>query len=281
MAMFTVYGDASGSDPALPILALGGFISTVQQWEEFCKQWPKVLASGSVSVYHAADLESRKGEFARWSEKKKLRFQILAYQTLARYVAAGVASVVVRADFEAHKIHWDKVPQGKPANHYIFCVHDFIKNVNNWAKAHGYTDTPINYIFERGDPGKGEVERIFYELAVDPSFNDRHLIGNVTFSPKRDKGDPRNNKKLQPLQAADIWAYESYKHMNDRILPMDSGQKPRAESRPGYQFLFKEAWFPYNTYWDKENLAKFEESGRAAGLFDEPVKRLYPKPTKR
>jgi hypothetical protein len=260
MAMFIVYGDASGSDPALPILALGGFISTVQQWEEFCKQWPKVLASGSVGVYHAADLESRKGEFARWSEKKKLKFQILAYQTLARYVAVGIASVVVRADFETLKIRWHRVRQGKPANHYIFCVYDFIKNVNNWAKDHGYINTPINYVFERGDPGKGEVEQIFQELASDSAFNERHLIGKLTFSPKRDKDHPQNDKQLQPLQAADIWAYESYKHMNNRILPMDSGQKPRAESRPGYQFLFKEAWYTYNTYWDKDNLAGFAKS---------------------
>ena len=114
MAMFTVYGDASGSDPALPILALGGFISTVQQWEEFCKRWPKVLASGSVSAYHAADLESRKGEFARWGEKKKLRFQILACQTLARYVAAGVASVIKERTLKHTKFIGIKFPKESP-----------------------------------------------------------------------------------------------------------------------------------------------------------------------
>lgn len=33
MAMFTVYADASGGEPAQDVLVVGGFIASVEQWE--------------------------------------------------------------------------------------------------------------------------------------------------------------------------------------------------------------------------------------------------------
>ncbi len=268
MAMLTVYGDASGSGPDRPVIVVGGFISTVQQWSLFNEQWGKVLAKGPVEVYHATDLEADppQGEFRGWKEPRVQKFRTLAYQTLAPFVAAGISSGLVKSDFEDLKIRWHKIPQGKPGNHYYFCVQDFIVNVNAWAEAHGYTSNPINYVLERGDPGKGEVEQAFLELSEDPDFDQRHLIGSVSFLPKRCQKDPEKHKRLRPLQAADIWAYESSKLLTERALPIDSGRSPRKAVRPGMAFLFKKEWYPYNRYWNKENLPHFKKLAQKLGM---------------
>jgi hypothetical protein len=260
MAILTVYGDASGSAPDRPIIVIGGFVSTVEQWASFNEHWGRVLASGPVEVYHSTDLEGfpPRGEFQGWKAKRIEKFRTLAYKTLREYVAVGVSTALVKADYEALKIRWHKIRQGKPANHYYFCVNDFVAMVSQWAIAHGYTSNPINYVLERGDPGKGEVQQMFLELSQDPAYEYRHLIGTVSFLPKRCPTDPERHKRLRPLQAADIWAYEGYRMMNDRVVPIEAGLPPR-NARPALDLLFKDAWRPYNAYWNMENLKKFAE----------------------
>lgn len=262
MAMLTVYGDASGSQPDRAIIVVAGFISTVEQWALFNEEWgSRVLAKGPIDVYHAADLEGGYDEFQGWKPKRRSRFQRLAYRVLSPFVMAGISSGLVKQDFETLKIRWHRIRQGKPANHYHFCVMDFIDNVNNWAEVHGYAANPINYVLERGDPGKGEVEKAFLELASDPVYDRRHLIGSVSFLPKRCKNDPEKHKRLRPLQAADIWAYETYKLMTEVVVPTNSGELQWRDTkvRPGFVALFKRPWLPYNRYWDKDNLPHFIE----------------------
>lgn len=269
MAMLTVYSDASGSAPDREIIVVGGFISTVEQWTQFNKTWgEKVLAKGPVEVYHATDLEKGWGEFKRWRRGRRDKFRSLAYKTLKPFVAAGISSALIKRDYESLNLRWHKIPQGKPANHFFFCVNDFIANVSDWAIEHGYTSHPINYVLERGDPGKGEVEKTFLELAADPNFERRHLIGSVSFLPKSCPQDAERHQRLRPLQAADIWAYETYQLMRDVVVPSEGVWSPSWEKRvrPDFRSLFKQEWRPYNRYWDKTNLPIFAERAKTLGM---------------
>lgn len=253
MAMLTVYGDASGCDPAQPTLVLGGFLSTVEQWDLFNKKWLEVLRIVPTDNYHATDLEHA---IKRWKAGKLERFQNLVAKTIKDFVAVGIATAIIKEDFEALKIRWHRIPQGKPGNHYFFCAQDFIYLVNRWAKDHGYKD-PINYFLEAGDPGKGEVEKAFLALSKDPNFPEQKMIGAVAFEPK--------HCRVRPLEAADIWAYESYRLMMDVIMAPRLG-KPVAPDRAMRRKIFKASWKHYNRYWDKDNLAEFAENAKAEGI---------------
>jgi hypothetical protein len=57
--------------------------------------------------------------------------------------------------------------------------------------------------------------------------------------------------------------------MVDRIVPINSGQPPRSETRDGYDFLFKKEWYPYNKYWDKANLPVFVGNANALQSLNE------------
>ena len=59
-------------------------------------------------------------------------------------------------------------------------------------------------------------------------------------------------KDTLPLQAADIWAYESYKQMVNRIIP----ETPGRDVRYPYRRLYRNRHREYQTYWDGENLAE-------------------------
>ena len=83
---------------------------------------------------------------------------------------------------------------------------------------------------------------------------------------RRIKRDPRERafhrlrdwsfggKEILPLQVADLWAYESYKHMLNRIV---SG--PLRKVRYPYERLYRLRHEKYQTYWDRENLAALLE----------------------
>jgi hypothetical protein len=72
---------------------------------------------------------------------------------------------------------------------------------------------------------------MFEKLKADETYEDRHLLGKVDFECKEQK---------LPIQAADIWAYESYQHLRLRVLPPDPLKIPQA--RLGYQMLLLNPW---------------------------------------
>jgi hypothetical protein len=256
MAIFSVYADASGGDPAQEGIVVGGFIAAVEQWDSFSKDWQAVLANGPLDIYHAADVEDAERLWG-WTKEHKSRVQEFAYKTIGFRVECGVSTALIKADFNKHKIVYPEV-LGKSAFYYVFCVHDFIKDVTDWGLEHK-AEHPISYFFELGDLGQGEVEKIFAELVNDPHFPEerRRLIGPVTFVPKA--------HRFPPLQAADIWAYENYKQLINQHLPLKPNKK-RLPVRKGYELLFRRWWTPYNTFWNENMLAKFAKRQRAANL---------------
>jgi hypothetical protein len=66
------------------------------------------------------------------------------------------------------------------------------------------------------------------------------------------RGYSIQGKDVLPLQAADIWAYESYKQMVNRIIP----EAPNRDVRYPYRRLYRNRHSRYQTYWDSENLAE-------------------------
>jgi hypothetical protein len=107
--------------------------------------------------------------------------------------------------------------------------------------------------------GQGEVRAVINELSKDPDFEKerRELIGTVSFAKKR---------QLYPLQAADIWAYENYKHMVNQHMLLKPGQTQRVPARTGYAVLMRPWWVKYNVYWDRDGLRQFAGRARAASL---------------
>jgi hypothetical protein len=65
----------------------------------------------------------------------------------------------------------------------------------------------FRYIFEKGTLGHGQIGKIFADYANNPKW-DAFRIGGYSFE----------EKKLMPLQAADLMAYEVYKQMSNQVI---------------------------------------------------------------
>jgi hypothetical protein len=54
--MFSAYFDASGKRDQ-PIVVVAGFVSSVQLWAEWEREWLKRLSEDGISCFHATDLK--------------------------------------------------------------------------------------------------------------------------------------------------------------------------------------------------------------------------------
>jgi hypothetical protein len=113
-----------------------------------------------------------------------------------------------------------------------------MKNVQEWLRDRRF-EASVNYVFEAGDIGHGEIERALRRAWEDPE--DRKFLHM--------SGWTMTGKHVLPLQAADIWAYESYKHMVNRVI----GDRTRKVRYP-YERLYRNYHEKYQTYWDRESL---------------------------
>src|SRR5712664_3595063 len=64
VAMFTAYFDESyGTANAYSV---AGYVGTVDQWDEFKREWDGLCDEHQVSAIHKTDLETLWGEYKKW-----------------------------------------------------------------------------------------------------------------------------------------------------------------------------------------------------------------------
>jgi hypothetical protein len=71
--MFTLYCDDSGTHAASDVAVAGCYVSTVQQWIEFARNWDEANKRENFGVFHMADFVGRHAQFAslEWADQKK------------------------------------------------------------------------------------------------------------------------------------------------------------------------------------------------------------------
>jgi hypothetical protein len=241
MAMFSVYFDAS-KDRHERILSIGGFIATVEQWEEFQREWCALLKTGPVSMMHATDLENLYGEFKGWSFEKKLQFQKIAYGIIRRRVEVGIAASVTLDAYEKEMTGDYRVTHGGP---YAFCFRIALTRIREWAIRFNRTE-PMNYIVESGDLGIQEAHDVFtHTLHGAPKVAAKFLFGTWAEADKR---------KVVQLQAADVIAYEQTKHMVNRVKDGEI----RAPRKSLLALLDGKLWL--GGHYDAEAISKYKAS---------------------
>jgi len=250
------YFDASGSEPQSSVWTVGGRIGTVAEWSELNIAWQKMLDEAPFRadveqhkrVFHAADLEYREATYSGWTEAEKQSFQDEAYSIIEQFPSfTAISSSLIKADWESLGLQLDTVRDGHPGNFFVHVILDALSNIRKWADAEAY-DGPIQYYFEAGDIGMGNVQDALKRIDSDPKRR----------QPYRMEGWHFEGKQLLPLQAADIWAYESYKQMLNRIV---AGQLRKR--RYPFNRLWQERYTPYNTYADRERLEGLIAKARA------------------
>jgi hypothetical protein len=121
-----------------------------------------------------------------------------------------------------------------------------MQHVRHWLEKQRF-EASVHYVFEAGDMGDTSIQETLKRMFEDSEERESYRMSGWTFT----------DKACLPLQTADIWAYESYKQMVNRIV-----NGPLRKVRYPYDRLLRPEFEPYQTYWDRENLPKLLEEYR-------------------
>jgi Protein of unknown function (DUF3800) len=216
MATFSLYCDDSGTHDQSPIAVAACFVSTVEQWERFNVNWKEANDAENFGTFHMADFVAKKGQFSlpEWQDDAKrdrTLKRLIAIINLRRRV--GFFGVVEKAayDEEVPKEYRQRFKLGE--NHYTFAVRMCMAKVLKWRLKYGYTE-PVQFVFDRLSKGKGEITAMFDEALREG--DERALLHGIS---KQAGWSFSSKEQVWPLQAADIFAWETLHYMQKSYLP--------------------------------------------------------------
>jgi len=220
-------------------------LASAAQWERFTARWNSLLANYGVSRMHRVDVEARQKEFKAWNPERQREFLKKAHAVIRRNTYIALGTGVIKADYEEIMPQWVK---DRFAGAYGWCVNECLVSVGRWCEQ---LRTPYNeridWVFERGTVGSGQVKTMLKNLLEDPTWGSRLRLGEWSFA----------GKDTVPLQAADVIAYEVFKQIENHGV--------RAVRRSALD-LFRLNDDPYLKYWDKARLLSWLRRAEAKGV---------------
>ena len=202
--MVTGYFDDSGTSAHDSVVVVAGYIGSLSQGEKFAREWRSHLSKFNVTVMHRTDLECFHGEFAGWTPEQRTEFVSKAQQIIKRRTYVAIGNAVIKADFE--RMFPDRLKRFC-GGAYGFCAILCLARAKRWFDKAKQQD-PIEWIFEAGTDGSGHIAHLFNALYANVQSRTDFRLSRWSFA---GKDEPQ-------LQAADLIAYEVFKHATNRAM---------------------------------------------------------------
>jgi hypothetical protein len=215
MAMFTLYCDDSGTDAKSDIAVAGCYVSTVEQWEHFKRNWQEINDRENFGTFHMTDFVGRYEQFSapEWSDKEKRDRTVGALiSTIKVRTRMGFSAAILKSAYDEFISGDDVLRERLGDNHYALAVRLCTGLVDDWRRKHGYKE-PVQYVFDRMTKGRGDIDAMFNVL-VSGKGDAMHRYGVYP-----DCWSFQDKAQTVQLQAADIWAYENFRYMRDCFMP--------------------------------------------------------------
>jgi hypothetical protein len=201
IAMLVGYFDMSYSHPPRPLVyTIAGYISEDKKWSEFNKQWQQALDKENITVFQIREFVRRTGIYKNWPDTKRTRYLRRLHGIIHRHAIADFAVSVVTADYDKVMPPDLKASIGDP---HAFAAFNCLRLIKSWAKRTDITE-PVHFVFNEGAMRGASIRTVFGGL--DETQERGQPIGGVSFY----------GKKMLPLQAADVAAYENMREMRRR-----------------------------------------------------------------
>ncbi len=237
MTMFTAYFDESGTHAGSSNVVMGGYVGKVEQWTEFSRQWSILKSEEKVEVFHRVDMENFRGEFEHWTRDRLVACLRVGHSIIKLRTNIAIGGSVLHADFDDVMPDVVKRAFGGP---YGWLAQECLVGVGHWAVDYNRTD-PVQYVFEAGARGRHQVDKMMRILYDEPFYRNLARIGGWSFQSK---------ESVVQLQSADWFAYELYKHVENRIV-----DGPKLPIRKSAIDLMRRWEKPH--FWDRKRLAKW------------------------
>jgi len=213
---------ADESESTGEVFTLAGFIATPGAWDRFVPRWRQMLCDTGpypVDAFHAADIEAARPPFDGWPIQARQQLVqnalgLLEDKSLCQNLSA-VSCTFVMKDIQA--VAPKLLGNGSVADVYERCYRVVFQNIlNRWVY------NGIDFIFDDKEKVKGRVQDHFNKAKAT-------LDRNPTYAGKLNECLFRDDRKVIPLQAADLLAYEVRRYVWERLT------KPNPPVRPAYQ----------------------------------------------
>ena len=251
--MIIGYFDDSGTSAHDSVVAVAGYIGSELQWQRFCREWGSLLSEFDVRVMHRTDLENYRREFAGWTPEKRNEFVNKAQRIIKRRTYVAIGKAILRADFE------DLFPDNLKRFYggaYGFCAILCLSRAKRWFDQTKVGDL-IDWVFEAGTEGSGQISHLFNALWRDGQMRNDFRLGNWSFA----------GKDVVPLQAADVIAYEVFKHATNQFVA-----QPRRRARLSLDHLVRPQDDEHLECWTREDLQEYLTNPVAQRLVDDLTK---------
>ena len=214
-ALNELYADVSGSKDKTFVVA-GAYLAGRPRWREFRRAWRAILKEANVEAFHATDFNLCQGEFVSWkgdAERQAAfskRFTGCASRRTALGVGFGLPRVAYNEVLEETLRGFHR-PDARVSPE-AYAIMNCLSHVDRVATERGLNER-LAVILENGG-GSGDAVAILNMLKeTGEPWTDRYV--SFTTMPKSEHA----------LQAADLLAYECWKHVTRTNQP--DGRPPR------------------------------------------------------
>jgi hypothetical protein len=234
VAKYEVYVDDSGSDPQSKIFYLGGFISTVERWAAFSKEWDSALALlPPLDYFKMSEAGSFRGQFDRkrgWNSANRDDRLVTFARIINKYAMLRVSASIRHDLFDKYLLSLPAIERNLAVDEpYITLAMHLISGATLFAYNKGIRE-PIDFIFDEQAGFKEEVRERWpaYKRLYQMTAKGRQLAPLLGSEPLF-----LDEKERKPLQAADLYAWHARDHyvQNHRfenqkiVVPMSSTLK--------------------------------------------------------
>jgi len=211
IAMLTAYFDGSGHEADHPVLVVGGFISSAEDWALFEPQWLQRLAQERLEYLHVSEINGRNRQCRMHddcSDHWTIRRRSALFQDLIKIIRLVAyrkfACIVVNRSFSEMS---PDVRREFYLNAYSLAGRTCAARVREFIFSQWNDRLSPELIFEKGDRGHGKlIDRFEADGLGTPIFKSGR--GRI-------EKDGLITKCLLPLQAADLFAYIVFDMMRE------------------------------------------------------------------
>jgi hypothetical protein len=209
------YFDESGTHDKAEAITVAGYLSTPERWEAFEREWKAALEEFRIPFFHMADFCNGASSYRDWGPELKLeRFDRLV-KIINAHVLMSVGYTILVSRYRA--LFSPKARRAGGGAYGLVANCCFIDVAEYCRENHPYAW--VRYFFESGAAGAGEILKNFQLNARIPQQKEYYRTLALSFEDKR---------SFCQLQAADILAYELYRHL-PRQLGLDTRSGTRRE----------------------------------------------------
>jgi hypothetical protein len=209
--MLYVFADESHDEKRQQVLTMAGLMGSKSTWNTWTMGWSSVLAVEHVSVFHAADCDGAHGEFKDWERDRieSLQHKLI---TLTNDRNSGLRGYSVSIPIPPHESLRSRIrrfltfakrsPYSGPLDDpYFFALGFLVTTVADEPDVPTLpAEEKIGFVFDQHQlEGRGKA--IYWATRAVEDFKER--LAGVAF---------RDKARVVQLQAADLLAYETYRH---------------------------------------------------------------------